>query len=80
MVAPAPTTLRIIDGCQGQSEAPAAKNRAFQMIAEEARATPDVVMDMYLPFISLLLLIVSYGYMLLYRVVLSERHISYSIV
>ena len=50
MAAPAPATLRITDGRQGRAEAPVAKSRAFQMIAEEARATPDVVTGMYLPF------------------------------
>ena len=56
VAAPAPATLRITDGRQGRADAPVAKSRVFQRTAEEARATPDVVMDMYLPFISLLLI------------------------
>ena len=50
--APAPATLRITDGRQGRADAPVAKSRAFQMTAEEARATPDVVTGMYISFIS----------------------------
>ena len=44
---PAPATLRIIDGRQGKAEAPKARGRAFQLIAEEARATPVVMASMY---------------------------------
>ena len=76
-MAPAPTTLRIRDGRHGRAEAPVAKNRAFQFTAEEARAAPDVVMGMYLlPY----LFIFSDHYsccVFAYRIVLSERHISY---
>ena len=57
-----------------------AKSRAFQMTTEEARSTPDVVTGMNFPLISVLVLIVSYGYVFVYRVVLSERHFNYSIV
>ena len=80
VAAPAPATLRITDGRHGQGEAPMAKSRAFQMTAEEARATPDVVTGMYVPLIPLLTLIVSHDYMFSYRVVLSERPFGYNIV
>ena len=48
-----PATLRISDGHQGWADALAAKSRVYQLTAEEARATPDVVTYMYLLLISL---------------------------
>ena len=59
-MAPAPATLRITDGRQGQADASVAKSRAFQLTAEEARAAPDVATSMYLLLISLLILIIAY--------------------
>ena len=53
--APAPTTLRIRDGSQGRAERSKAWGRAFQLTAEEARTSPDVVAGM---FLSLILLII----------------------
>ncbi|CAH1431388.1 unnamed protein product [Lactuca virosa] len=67
VAAPAPATLRITDDRQGRAEAPVAKSRAFQMTAEDARATPDVVTGMNLPLISVLVLIVSYDYVFVKR-------------
>lgn len=46
MQALAPTTLRITDGRQGRAEARKARDRSFQLTAEEARAMPDVVTSM----------------------------------
>ena len=78
--APAPATLRITDGRQGRVETPVAKSRAFQLTAEEARATPDVVTGMYFSLIYAFIIDCFLWLYVLYRVVLSERHFSYSIV
>ena len=53
IAAPATATLRISDGRQGKVEALVVRSRAFQVIAEEARAAPDVVTSMYLFLIPL---------------------------
>ena len=53
--APAPATLNIKDGSQGRAEPPSARGRAFQLIAEEAKATPDVVTGIF-PFLILLIM------------------------
>ena len=45
-----PATLRITDGSQGRAEPPKARGRAFQLTAEEAKTTPDVVAGMFLSF------------------------------
>lgn len=52
-----PVTLTITDGCQGQAEAPVVRSRAFQLTAEEDRAAPYVVTNMYLLLISLIVLL-----------------------
>lgn len=39
--------VRIIDGRQGKAEAPVFRSRAFQLMVEEARVTPDVVTGTY---------------------------------
>ncbi|XP_023765314.2 uncharacterized protein LOC111913831 [Lactuca sativa] len=44
----APGTLHIIDGRQGQVEAAKARGRVFQLTAEEARITPNVVVGTFL--------------------------------
>lgn len=46
VMAPAPTTMRIIDGLLVKAEAHAMKNRTFQLTTEEALAAPDVVTGM----------------------------------
>lgn len=43
-----PTILRIIDGRQVRDMAMKARVRAFHLVVEKARATPDVIIDMYL--------------------------------
>ncbi|XP_052627095.1 uncharacterized protein LOC128133625 [Lactuca sativa] len=48
VAAHAPTTLRITDGHQGRVEVLVAKSRAFQLIAKEARAAPNVVTGSFL--------------------------------
>ena len=80
VVATAPATLRITEGRQGRSEALVVKSRDFQMTAEEAHVTLDVVTGMCLSLTFSLILFVSHDYMFVYRVVLSERHFSYNIV
>lgn len=52
---PTLATLRTTDGSQGRADPPRARVRAFQLTAEEARATPNVVSGM---FLSLILLII----------------------
>ena len=48
MVASAPTTLQITDGCQGKADAPFVRSRSFQLTTDEVRATPDVGMGSFL--------------------------------
>ncbi|XP_023743042.1 uncharacterized protein LOC111891204 [Lactuca sativa] len=48
VLALAPATLRITDGRQDRAEKPVAKRRSFQLTAEEARASPDVVTGSFL--------------------------------
>lgn len=47
MQAPAPTNHRITDDHQGRVEAPKAREQAFQLTIEEARAVPNVVTGLY---------------------------------
>ena len=54
--APAPATLQITNGRQGRADVCVAKGKAFQLTAEEARASPHVVTGMYLLLISLFIL------------------------
>ena len=57
VAAPAPATLRIIDGRQGMAEAPVVRSRAFYLTVDEAHATPNVVTGMYLLLISLFIFV-----------------------
>ena len=77
---PAPATLRITDGRQGQAEAPMVKSKAFQLIVEEARAALDVGTSMYLLLISLFIFIVAYVYVFHYRIIPCEWYICSSII
>ena len=52
MHALAPATLRITDGNQGRSEPPRAQRRAFHLTTEVARVAPDVVVGIFLSFLS----------------------------
>lgn len=47
VAAPAPMMLRITDGREGKQAAPIVKSKAFQLMDEEAHATPDVVTDLF---------------------------------
>ena len=47
----------IMDGCQGKPDMPVVRKKAFQLMVEEDRAVPDVVMGMYLLLIYLFMLI-----------------------
>lgn len=51
VASPTPATLRITDGRQGNENALVMRSQAFQITAEEARASPDVVISMYPSFI-----------------------------
>lgn len=51
MRAPASATLRITDGHKGKTKTLVVRSRAFQLTVEEARATPYVVISMYLSLI-----------------------------
>ena len=42
VVAPTPATSRVADGWKVKAEVPVVRSRAFQLTAEEARATPVV--------------------------------------
>lgn len=46
MAAPAPATLRIIDGRQGKAESPVPKSSTFQLTTNEVHAALDVVPGM----------------------------------
>ena len=48
-----PIILRITDGMQGKAEPPRSQVRSFQLTAEEARATLDMVDGMFLSLILL---------------------------
>lgn len=49
--------LRITDGGQGRAEAPKARGYAYQLTAEEAMMTPNVVIGMYLYMLMLALIL-----------------------
>ena len=53
--APMSATLRITDGSLDRAEPPKARGRAFQVTAEEAKTTSDMVTGM---FLSLILLVI----------------------
>ena len=60
---PALMTLEITNGCLGKANALLVRNRAFQLLAEEARTIVEVVTDMYLSlisFISLMFMLIIY--------------------
>ena len=57
MVAPAPTTLHVTEGCQGKADVHVVRSRAFQLTAEEARVALDLVTGMSLLLSSIFLLI-----------------------
>ena len=52
-----------------------AKSRAFQLAAEEARATPDIMTGMCILLISLFILIIVHDYVFYYRIIPCERYI-----
>ena len=55
--APAPATLRIIDGRHGRVEPPRARGCAFELTFEEVRAAPNVVTGMFLSIILLIMFV-----------------------
>lgn len=63
VASPAPATLRITDGHQGNENALVMRRKAFQLTAEEARASPDVVISMcpsFILFIALIFMLINY--------------------
>ena len=67
-----PTTLRIADGRPVKAEPPKAQGRAFQLMAEEARAAPDVVIGMFLFCTSFIIFVLCLAVVLVFRYVFSE--------
>lgn len=53
---PAPTSLRITNGYQGQTDIPVVKSKAFHFMSEETHAVPNMVMSMYLLLMYLFIL------------------------
>ena len=69
---PVPATMRIRDGRPVKVEPPRAQGRAFQLTAEEAKATPDVVAGTFLFSVSVIVFVICLLVVPVIRYVFSE--------